>query len=59
MIKYTTATWYSPNHNNIDGQGIRPGYTVQLSRTYIKNPIDKNDNQLKKALSVLVGLQNE
>ena len=59
MIKYTTATWYSPNHNNIDGQGIRPGYTVQLSRTFIKNPIDKNDNQLKKALSVLVGLQNE
>ena len=56
MIKYTTATWYSPNHNNIDGQGIRPSYTVKLSRAYIKNPIDKNDDQLKKGLSVLVGL---
>ena len=54
MIKYTTATWYSPNHNNIDGQGIRPGYTVELSKEYVKNPIDKNDNQLKKALRVLV-----
>lgn len=59
MIKYTTATWYSPNHNNIDGQGIRPGYTVKLSRAYIKNPIDKYDDQLKKGLSVLVGMQNE
>ena len=56
MVKYTTATWYSPNHNSIDGQGIRPGYTVELSKEYIKRPIDKNDNQLKKGLSVLVGL---
>jgi carboxyl-terminal processing protease len=54
MIKYTTATWYSPNHNNIDGQGIRPGFEVKLNRAYLKNPIDKNDNQLKKALRVLV-----
>ena len=56
MVKYTTATWYSPNHNNIDGQGIRPGYTIELSKEYVKNPTDKNDNQLKKGLSVLVGL---
>ena len=45
MIKYTTATWYSPNHNNIDGVGIRPNYIVKYK---------ENDNQLNKALSVLI-----
>ena len=56
MIKYTTAKWYSPNNNCIDEVGIRPNYIVELSEKFYKNPIDKNDNQLTKALSVLIDL---
>ena len=55
-IKYTTGLWYSPNHNNIDGVGIKPSYIVDLNKEYYKNPIDKNDNQLAKALSILIKL---
>ena len=56
MIKYTTATWYSPNHNCIDGVGIKPSYTAVLTKDYYYNPIDANDSQLTKGLSVLVEL---
>ena len=53
MIKFTTAKWYSPNNNCIDGVGIRPNYIVELSKKYYSNPSDKNDNQLSKAIEVL------
>ena len=56
MIKYTTATWYSPNHNCIDGVGIKPSYTAVLDKSYYYNPIDSNDGQLTKALSILIEL---
>ena len=56
MIKYTAGVWYSPNHNCIDGTGIKPSYTVELSEEYAKKPSDKNDNQLAKALGVLINL---
>ena len=54
MVKYTTAMWYSPNRNNIDGVGIKPNYIVELSKKYYNNPTDENDNQLKKALDILI-----
>lgn len=53
MVKFTTAKWYSPNNNNIDGVGINPNYIVELSKKYYQYPIDKNDNQLNKAIEVL------
>ncbi len=55
-IKFTTGVWYSPNHNSIDGVGITPSYTVELNKEYYEEPIDKNDNQLAKALKVLINL---
>jgi carboxyl-terminal processing protease len=55
-IKYTTGLWYSPNHNNIDTVGIKPSVTVELSDKYIKEPTDKNDNQLAKALELIIKL---
>lgn len=56
MIKYTTATWYSPNHNCIDGVGIKPSYTVILDKSYYYNPISSNDSQLTKGLDILIEL---
>lgn len=54
MVKYTVAKWYSPNNNNIDEVGIRPNYIVELNKKYYSEPTDKNDNQLNKAIEVLV-----
>lgn len=52
MIKYTTAKWYSPNHNNIDEQGIIPGIIVNQSREFILTQTGK-DLQLEKALEFI------
>lgn len=52
-IKYTAGVWNMPNDQNIDGIGILPDHEVELSQEYIENPIEENDNQLKKALEVV------
>lgn len=52
-IKYTTAKWYTPRGECVDGVGINPGIKVQLSDKYYENPSQKNDNQLKEAIDVL------
>lgn len=53
MIKYTTAKWYTPDGNYIDGIGYEPGITVSLTREYAENPSDETDAQLQKALEIL------
>ena len=50
MIKYTIENWLSPEGNWIDGNGVTPTHTEELSKEYLKDPIEKNDNQLQKAL---------
>lgn len=52
MIKYTTAKWYSPNHNSIDEIGITPGIKVTQSLDYIVNR-EGTDTQLEKAVDFL------
>ena len=53
MIKYTVENWLTPDGNWIDGVGIEPTDYVELSEEYINNPIEDNDNQLKKALELV------
>ena len=53
MIKYTVENWLTPDGNWIDGVGIEPTDYVELSEGYINNPIEDNDNQLKKALELV------
>lgn len=53
MIKYTIEKWLTPNGNNIDKEGIKPDYEVDLDKIYNDNPIKENDTQLKKALDIL------
>ena len=53
MIKYTIEKWLTPSGNNIDGEGIKPDYDIDLSEEYQNNPIRDNDSQLQKALELL------
>ncbi len=50
MVKYTTAKWYTPTGECIDGFGIYPDYSIELP-----DPDDENfvDTQLNKALEIL------
>ena len=53
-IKYTIQKWLSPNGNSIDKVGIVPDFEVKLDDKYFENPTDDNDNQLQKAIEVLI-----
>lgn len=53
MIKYTTAKWYTPNGDNIDGVGLTPGIEVYLTKDYLLNPTQENDLQLNTAIEIL------
>lgn len=53
MIKYTIEKWLTPAGNNIDGEGIKPDYDIDLSEDYNNNPSRDNDAQLQKALELL------
>ena len=54
MVKYTIQNWLTSKGEEIDGKGIEPTIKVELDKNYYKNPIDANDNQLQKALSVII-----
>ena len=51
MYKYTSAKWFRPNGECIDGVGIKPDIAVDLNENYLENPIEENDNQLMSAIS--------
>lgn len=53
MIKYTIENWLTPNGNPIDKLGIEPTILLPLSTEFIKNPSNKTDNQLQKAIEVI------
>ena len=53
MIKYTTAKWYMPNGDCVDGVGIEPDIKINISEEFIKNPTEENDNQLNEAIKIL------
>lgn len=53
MIKYTIEKWLTPSGKNIDKEGIKPDYEVELGDEYKNNPTKENDAQLQKALDLL------
>ena len=53
MIKYTIEKWLTPKGNNIDGEGLKPDYDIDLSEEYNNNPSKENDSQLQKAIELL------
>ena len=59
MIKYTSALWYSPNGNNIDGVGIKPSIYVELSEKYYQELDNEHDNQLITGMNLLYNILSE
>ena len=53
QYKFTTKRWLTPKGDWINGHGITPDYVLYPSEAYIENPIESNDNILKKALELL------
>lgn len=54
MIKYTIQKWLSPKGNWINDVGVEPTYEIDLSSEYEKNPTEENDNQLQKAIDIVL-----
>lgn len=53
-IKYTTEKWLTPTGKSIDDVGISPTVEVELNEKYYKEPTRENDNQLQKAIEVVI-----
>lgn len=54
MVKYTVQKWLTPNGNWINEVGVEPTDIVELDISYAENPSMENDNQLQKALELVV-----
>ena len=54
QYKLTTKSWLTSKGKVIDGKGIEPDYDVTLSDEYLENPTDENDDQLQKAIEVIL-----
>ena len=57
MIKYTVEKWLTPNGNWIEDEGVEPTDEVILNDNYYDSPSDESDNQLQKALNLVVDSQ--
>lgn len=51
--KYTSKKWLSPSGKWINKIGVIPDVEMEISKEYVMNPTEDNDNQLQKALTLL------
>ncbi|MBE6152576.1 MAG: S41 family peptidase [Firmicutes bacterium] len=56
QYKITTKRWLTPKGNSIADSGISADFNIEFDVSYYNEPIDENDNQLQKAISVILGL---
>lgn len=54
QYKLTTKSWLTSKGKVIDGKGIEPDYKVSLDDKYAEDPSDENDNQLQKAIEIVL-----
>ena len=54
MVKYTIQNWLTPNGNWINEVGVEPTDIVELDKSFLENPVRENDNQLNKAIELLI-----
>lgn len=54
MIKYTVQNWLTPDGNWINEVGVEPTDVIEMNSSYIDNPTIENDNQLNKAIELLI-----
>lgn len=53
QYKFTTKKWLTPHGNWINEIGVSVDIEEPLSDIYLNDPIEENDNQLKKAIEYL------
>ena len=55
-FKLTTSQYFTPNGINIHGVGIEPNVIVEMNESYyeLENPTKEDDNQLQKAIEVMM-----
>lgn len=53
-IKYTIQNWLTPSGKSIEGDGVSPTIEVELSEAYYNEPTTENDNQLQKAIEIVL-----
>lgn len=53
LVKYTVASWLSPNGESINQKGITPDENADIGSEYIKNQTYENDGQLQAALKAI------
>ncbi len=51
--KITVKKWLTPNGTWIHEKGIQPDIEVELSSTYLENPVPDLDNQRQKAIELM------
>ena len=54
IMKYTIQTWLSAKGNAINKVGVTPTIELNMDDKYYTNPTDENDNQLQKAIEVIL-----
>lgn len=58
QYKFTTKKWLTPKGNWVHKNGIEPDFKEELNESYYETQTDENDNQLQKAISVLLETVN-
>lgn len=53
MLKYTTEEWLTSKGNSINKIGIKPTIEEKLNIKYYETYLEKDDNQLQKAIEIL------
>lgn len=53
MIKYTVQKWLTPKGNWINGVGVEPTNTIELSAEYFNTYSTEDDNQLQEAIRLV------
>jgi len=54
IIKYTIQEWLTPKGKSIEDNGVSPTVEIELSEAYYNEPTKENDNQLQKAIEILL-----
>lgn len=53
-IKYTIQKWLTPSGKSIEGGGVIPTIEIEMDKKYYDEPKRENDNQLQKAIEVVL-----
>lgn len=54
MLKYTVETWETSKDVQINNKGIKPTVEVKLDKKYYETFEEEDDNQLQKAIKILL-----